>query len=76
MWPLRNKAHTNNQAWKECGNGERRSQEMTKKIEEIIILVKISLLKGKWKKKKKNEEKEEREIKFVEEERGITKKKK
>ena len=51
------------QAWTKCGSGERRSREMTRKIEEIITLLQLRFMKKREEKKKKKRRKEKRERK-------------
>ena len=60
---------TANQGWIKCGSGEHRSQEMTRKIEEIVTLgYEEKEKREEEEKEKREEEKEKREEEEREEE--------
>ena len=55
------------QGWIKCGSGEHRSQEMTRKIEEIVTLGYGETRKGRKKKeKRKKKERKKKEVEIEE----------
>ena len=56
--------------WTKCGSGERRSREMTRKIEEIITLVQMGFMKKKRRGRKEEKKEKEEKREKGEEERG------